>query len=453
MAAGGAGADPGAPAAGATGAGRRRLIAAVLAVVGVYAAISFAWSLQSIWLDRMAKDPSLLVLKADALGYYRLAIEGRPFFAASTREPLFPRMMRWTVLAFGDPAPADAAADLRNQLLVRRMTSWVGLGLIALIGVLGWRLAGPWGGVIGSWMYAASSQANYLAVAALRHTTMGVLLVSLVLLLLSRPRRRALRWARAAAVCLLCAALPLVRISSLAVVPLIVVGWAALRVLGNRRERPARVTILEAAAYLAVAVLAVSPYLLACRREHGHPFSAMNKHATFWRNHEFAGRPGFPTKEEVIRDSYTGEPITSGQYVFGLHTLPQVAARYADGYWLSVTRYVPRIFAWTGREEGRVRVVRYHVVWLWLVGLAWACWKRRTHGLLVVATFAAQFPFAFIVPLNTVLPQEMLGGVEPRFTMPMAPFVAVLVGVGVVGLARFAWRVIVTKRERRSPAA
>ncbi len=425
---------------------RSRLIVGVLAAVGVYAAISFAWSLQDQWLGQMQKDPSLAVLKSDAAGYYQIAHEGRPFYAASYREPLFPSMIRLTLGAWGQMPPPDEAGDLANQLLVRRLSSWLGLGLVALIGVLGWRLAGPWCAVISSWMYAVGTWANFLGISALRQTTMGTLLVSLVLLLLSRPRSRGLRWARMIALCLVCAALPLACISSLTVVPLVVIGWATLSAVRSRGTRPAWRPFAEAAMYFAVAAIAVTPYLLACKREHGQYFSMMNRHARFWRNHEFAGQPGFPTRAEVIKDSYTGKPITSAQYVFGLHTLPEVVTRYAQGYWLSITQYVPRIFAWTDRgPDGAVRVAHYHAVWLWLAGLYWACRKWRTHALVAVAAFASLLPFAFIVPLNTVLPQGQLGGVEPRFTMTMAPVVAVLAGVGGAELIRLIWRVVPDK--------
>ncbi|MFH1730089.1 MAG: hypothetical protein ABIF82_00380 [Planctomycetota bacterium] len=57
------------------------------------------------------------------------------------------------------------------------------------------------------------------------------------------------------------------------------------------------------------------------------------------------------------------------------------------------------------------------------------------------------------MPLNTVLPEAVLGGVEPRFTMPMAPFVAVLVGVGCVGFARLTWRVVARMGKKSGPGS
>ena len=72
---------------------------------------------------------------------------------------------------------------------------------------------------------------------------------------------------------------------------------------------------------LVLGILLWLPHIYSISKKHGDPFYTMNKYARFYANREFMGKPGFPTKEEVIeKGMYTGPQITPVEYYFGLHT-------------------------------------------------------------------------------------------------------------------------------------
>ena len=145
---------------------------------------------------------------------------------------------------------------------------------------------------------------------------------------------------------------------------------------------------LAAGACLAVWLL-VAPYLIYNRSQAGAAFAPHQAHARFWRNHEFAGRPGFPTRAEVVADSYCGPPITPSGYVFGLHSFPEVVGRLVKGTFAAYTRYLWRLCT----------------DWPWLTllfpaGLIALIWKRRWEG--------AWLAFAAIAA-STALPPSLAG--------------------------------------------
>lgn len=372
-----------------------------LAVVAIFLALAFAWLAQDALLTGMREDKNGGRLEKDALQFYQQATQPHSFYAASIREPFFPFIIKCWLWLWGST----------DQMLVRTLTGLIGLGLVVLVATLGWKLAGPWCGVVCAWMYASSALVAYYSVSALRESTMGFLVVLLTLLLLCKSS-----WPQRCGLILVSAALPLMRLDSLVVEFLVFGGWVAWRW--------SRQAAVESIVYIAAGWLAVAPFLIACHREYGQAFHTSNVHATYWRNHEFADRPGFLTRDQVMSDAYSGEPTTAFRYIFGLHSIPEVIGRYIHGYWISLMVHMRMIFSWldTGNP----------FVWFWILGLFWACRYWRTQGLIPLVALAAQFPFAFIVPVNTVMPGRYHAGVEVRFSLPMAPFVATLVGIGVV---------------------
>ncbi|MCC6739758.1 MAG: hypothetical protein IT452_11995, partial [Planctomycetia bacterium] len=177
------------------------------------------------------------------------------------------------------------------------------------------------------------------------------------------------------------------------------------------------------AAIVAGTWLLASPYLVFNAAKTGKPLAPMQAHAQFWRNHEFAGQPGFPTRAEVVQNSYCGPPETPFHYVFGLHSLPEVAGRYVSGLWAGYTRYLSRLFA-----------DRSWLAWIVPLAAAGLAWRRRWEGAFAIAAgLVALLPFAFILTLDTVLTVEPVGptGVEPRFALPALTFALLWIAGGV----------------------
>jgi hypothetical protein len=48
---------------------------------------------------------------------------------------------------------------------------------------------------------------------------------------------------------------------------------------------------------------------------------------------EFAGQPGFRSREQLERNAYVGPRITYAQYLFGLHPASEVVQGTLRGYW------------------------------------------------------------------------------------------------------------------------
>ncbi len=115
----------------------------------------------------------------------------------------------------------------------------------------------------------------------------------------------------------------LTRINALAiVVPLFAIqAW---------RVRLAWKPAVMAAATFAVLVL---PHFVTNAVRTGDPVVSSTIVAHFYRNIEFADKPGFPTRAELETNSFAGAPVSMGTYLFGLHTVGEVAAATASGIW------------------------------------------------------------------------------------------------------------------------
>lgn len=387
-----------------------RLAHLTLTPADLLAAIAILLAAFFVWFEQRHLLPAAPPLNGDARGFYERARKPHSFYAAHIREPLFPALLR----------TAFAVTGSTDEVVARQFSGWANIALTILIGLLATRLVGLPGGALATWLYAGTPVTTYYGVSGLRESSMGFLILLLVLLLLLDRT-----WLTRLGCALCAAAIPLLRLEGLLVVPLLVGAWALLQ---WRKS-----ITFEAAALTLIAWLATAPFLFHCQREFGSAFHSLNTHATYWRNHEFAGQPGYLTRDEVLADAYAGPPTTSAQYVFGLHSLPQVLGRYATGYWLAFTKYIPLILS--GRW----------LIWLWPVGVGWAIYQWREKGLIVAAGLIAQLPFAFIVPLHMVIADRLNPGVEFRFSFPLAPFVAILAAVGLVESVRW---VLASSRRR-----
>lgn len=366
-------------------------------------------------------------LEGDALGYYRIAIGEQ---STLEREPLHPLILRAGIHLFGHPEAATPQQHGENHLLVRHTSAWVGLVMIGMIGVLATRVAGRFAGIAAMTVYSVSVYPLYFAITGLRQTTMGVFALGLIWFLILRAQSKPARVFRWIGLVLCSAALPLTRMSSLAVVPMIATCYFALGFAWRRGTDGWKRRAVEAVIVAAVAWVAASPFLVACKVHRGRFFSVMVPHAKYYRNQEFAGQPGYPTVDEVAADPYTGEDLTPGQYILGHHGVLEIAHRYVLGYWKSFTKHMGPAFAASIGDDTTLVWWKVVLYWFWPLGVVVCFWGWRRRMLVVPAMLIVQFPFAFIVPLNVHLPGGAVLGVGYRFSMSMAPLMAVLIGAG-----------------------
>jgi hypothetical protein len=120
----------------------------------------------------------------------------------------------------------------------------------------------------------------------------------------------------------------------------------------RERLRPWIAGMAVTAAILAAFVV---PHRYNMYKRHGDAFFDLSKGARWVANYEFAGRPGFPTLQELKKDGYIGPPITYGEYM-ALHPRSEIIAGTLRGYWKIFRRMevAPRFAAID--QEWRARI-------------------------------------------------------------------------------------------------
>jgi hypothetical protein len=143
---------------------------------------------------------------------------------------------------------------------------------------------------------------------------------------------------------------------------------------------------IEAVVVLAFWASCVTPHLLANRQasETGDALYSITVHTRFFYNRDNIGQPGLPTAEEYRDDPYVGEPLSSLEYIFGKHSLPEAAGHFIRGFWYLGVWKGPRYYLF------------YSLEWLMIPGLigAWALIRRRQWWVavwFVLATGSAAF--------------------------------------------------------------
>lgn len=93
-----------------------------------------------------------------------------------------------------------------------------------------------------------------------------------------------------------------------------------------------------------IPLTAVFPHLLHNKKVYNDYFYSANIHTVIFRNNEFAGQPGFPTREEVDQNGYVGPRVTPFHYIFGMHTFSEVVKNSFKGLnWILFKNDVPRL--------------------------------------------------------------------------------------------------------------
>lgn len=390
---------------------------AVLVVMGVLKRLELLEAVTTGQVEGVAPE-----LTGDAASYYRLALgTSLPCFSTE-REPGILVVGRVALKLFGNAEPRTDA-DVRANHLVLRRNALV-LSLLAMSALFGLALlvAGRVGALVAALLWADNLWLSMYGVGFLREDLAAAFLfgflAALVALFRQPAERKRLRIALVAAAAVADAGMALTRLEGLGTATLLVGAWCGAKALSKRFSKQ---DAIAAGAIVAATWLLVSPYLVFNLAKTGSAFHPMHAHARFWRNHEFAGQPGFPTRAEVIADSYTGPPETPSHYVWGLHSVLQVIGREVAGLWKGFTHDLAKLLA-----------ERWWLGWLVPIAAGALARRRRWEGAFVLAAgLVALLPFAFILTLNTVLPDPNARGVEPRFALPALWFAILWVGGGV----------------------
>jgi hypothetical protein len=247
----------------------------------------------------------------------------------------------------------------------------------------------------------------------LREEAYMLLILGFVSLVFVRTRERPFA-AQAVGLALSGAAILLLRLNSYVfVVPLLLFwGW-------TRSAEHGRRSWMALALVGSFLVVAVAPHLAHNERLFGDPLFSLNNLATGARNQEFVlvkgtGCPGCPTAEQVRRNLFAGPPVTTYQYLFGMHNLRDLAGGLAEGYWNLYLRPSDLFWALAGPQ---FPVLTYG---FYLLGLALVLGSRHREMLFVVILLSN------IIPL--FLAMKVL---DVRLVIHVAPFVAFIVAYGV----------------------
>ncbi|MGA1840032.1 MAG: glycosyltransferase family 39 protein [bacterium] len=178
---------------------------------------------------------------------------------------------------------------------------------------------------------------------------------------------------------------------------------------------------LSALLAIIISIAIFLPHLIGMYRVHGDIFYTSNLGARFYTNLEFAGQPGFPSKEEIEQKGmFTGPKVTPFDYFFRFHTLPELfwgtAWGMAKVYIYLAIRYIPTKTWNMVKEQTRTTLARirfilfkhpFRLLLSILIGIGllggllglWTTTHRSLYFILVI--FQIQTAFLFSIGLET----------------------------------------------------
>lgn len=205
------------------------------------------------------------------------------------------------------------------------------------------------------------------------------------------------------------AAMQLLRFNSYAMVLPLLLLWAWRKAEGKR--------ILAAIPILFILAVSI-PHVLHNDKVYGDPLYSINMHVSWYRNYEFSvakGAPceGCPSREEYFVTPYAGPPVTPFQYLFGMHSLGEIAITTLKGYW---TIYLTPT-EWFAVQTGTRSLAGYA---LYLLGLGLVLASRYREMVVLIMLLANFLPF-----LSTY-------NMEARIAVYTVPFVTFILAYGLV---------------------
>ncbi len=375
----------------------------------VFAIVLLAFSLR--WNLMVEKAGHLL--DPDARGYYAIATTSPGLFQTACDIPPFVRepFFIWAIEIFYFFTP-------HTETSLRFFTLLLSLGALVGGAYFGRAICNAFVGLVVAFLMAINSNLIFMSVRGLRlELYILVILAFAACLMFWRPKTHG----GFSLVGIITGILHLSRITSLSftVFLLPIVGvirrWKAMRVM----------------LALGIGLVLLTPHLVFnySYDDSSDPFFSGNIHARFYRNIEFQGQQGFPSVDAVRANPYTGPPITTFKYLFGLHTIPEVAYASLRGF--------VRIF-FTAYAKGILLEGNVVLFALYLVGLvSLLCSPSR---MLLLIMFFVEMPILFIAGR----------AVDWRLVAHIAPFVYCCVGMGLYTVARGWWQLIARGRRQQA---
>jgi hypothetical protein len=173
-------------------------------------------------------------------------------------------------------------------------------------------------------------------------------------------------------------------------------------------------------ALITAAILAavVVPHRYSMYKLHNDAYFDTNAYARYNANFEFAGRPGFPTVEQLQADGFIGPGITYSEYMLGMHTKWELVEGTARGYW-KLYRHM-EISPWWVENKTTIFVLNVIFQVLGAAGMLVALWKWEYLWI----------PFGFVVfefPVSFLYDRNMVELYRHSYTsFPLVLFAAIL---------------------------
>lgn len=344
-------------------------------------------------------------LLPDAVLYRELALTMNSPYDTGMREPLWIWMIRGWFWLVGDAEQS-----------LRVLTLALSLGVLVAAHKLFRDYTGrPFVGLLAALLLSLNPYLVRLSAGGLREDAYMLLILCFVYLVFVRMRERPLA-AEAIGLALSGAALLLVRLNSYVFVVPLLLFWAWKRSAGHGRRSWIALALLGS--FLAVAV---APHLVHNERLFGDPLFSLNNLATGTRNQEFVlvkgtGCPGCPTAEQVRQNLFHGPPVTTFEYLFGMHSLRELAGGLVEGYW--------NMYLWPSDLHRMLVGPQLPLLahGFYVLGLGLVLFGRHREMLLVMVLLSHMLPFFLAMKILDV-----------RLVIHLAPFVAFLLAYG-------AWR-------------